>query len=218
MFSSIKKAFSSFFYGNDDSDDDSNENEEDLIKRIENHDILNIELPHQEEVNDNSEPKQPEVDLPVYKCFHKSGKITYLSPDYGLIDGTQYFDNSHVPETVSIKVGDMVSYLCYQATENQTERIQRIYACQEDSWELDALENQTSGVQKTEEVLAFDRIVNGQITQRKERECFVEPANVWCNLDNIETSFVPIEGMIYQFPGKHMNLQSIYICQFSCCR
>lgn len=204
VFGIIRNFVSSLLYTADDdssdSDEDPNENEEqELLRKIvsdDNDDNVPVE-PHS---SLNNEIKSSGNDGTLdYK--QKAGKITYICPDYGLIDKIYYFEPQQIPESVSLKVNDMVYYLSCKLGENQSEKVLRIVSLCDSSWDENKKCDETSNIPDVIPSINLDcqminRVINGQVVERREREVFVKPSNIWVNLDQVEANYIPIEGML----------------------
>ena len=142
-------------------------------------------------------------------CQHRVGTVTSLYTDYGLINGTLYFDLRDAPAEM-IHEGDRVSYLAFRRQENEEWRVRRIYRVQDENWEkcsadhVDFEEEEEAQVEdsvmQSKEVLK--RNVVCQVTKRDGREVTLMPGNIRCSLDEVSAEFIPLEGNICWLSGN----------------
>jgi hypothetical protein len=136
-------------------------------------------------------------------CQHRVGTVTSLYTDYGLIDGTLYFDLRDAPAEV-LREGHRVSYLAFRRQENEEWRVRRIYCIQDENWEKCIADGDDDD--EKDEVQVEDSVVQRkgvmrrnvvcQVTQREGREVILMPGNIRCSLDEVLAEFIPLEGNI----------------------
>lgn len=135
-------------------------------------------------------------------CQHRVGTVTSLYTDYGLIDGTLYFDFRDAPAEM-LREGHRVSYLAFRRQENEDWRVRRIYCILDEKWENSSADHDDyeeeevqfeSSVMQSKEVMK--RNVVCQVTKRDGREVTLMPANIRCSLDEVSAEFIPLEGNI----------------------
>lgn len=142
--------------------------------------------------------KPAQLDVEILKFTHRTGKVTYINENYGLVDNFIYFNLNQVVDGLTLTEGNEVCYSSYKAKENESERIHKIYSLKNESWELKQDQSVNDlNVKKDENIPALSRQMNGRVIERKGRKLFIEPINVWCNLDEIDASYIPIQGNYY---------------------
>jgi hypothetical protein len=154
--------------------------------------IANIEA---ESVDATSEVTTSLKTDSVNTCEHRVGTVTSLYTDYGIIDGTLYFDLRDAPADL-LREGHRVSYLAFRKEENEEWRVRKIYCIHDENWEkcwedddkVDVSEPQCKDVMK--------RNIVCQVVRREGREVILMPGSVRCSLDEVLTEFVPLEGNI----------------------
>jgi hypothetical protein len=136
-------------------------------------------------------------------CQHRVGTVTSLYTDYGLIDGTLYFDFRDAPAEM-LREGHHVSYLAFRRQENEDWRVRRIYCILDEIWGKSSADHDDyeeeeevqveSSVMQSKEVMK--RNVVCQVTKRDGREVTLMPGNIHCSLDEVSAEFIPLEGNI----------------------
>ena len=143
-------------------------------------------------------------------CQHRVGTVTSLYTDYGLIDGTLYFDLRDAPAEM-LREGHHVSYLAFRRQENEEWRVRRIYCILNENWEKcsadhDDYEGEKEEVQFEDSVMqskeVMKRNVVCQVTMRDGREVTLMPGNIHCSLDEVSAEFIPLEGNICWLSGN----------------
>jgi len=140
-------------------------------------------------------------------CQHRVGTVTSLYTDYGLIDGTLYFDFRDAPAEM-LREGHQVSYLAFRRQENEDWRVRRIYCILDEKWDKSSADHDDyeeevqveSSVMQSKEVMK--RNVVCQVTKRDGREVTLMPGNIRCNLDEVSAEFIPLEGNICWLSGN----------------
>jgi len=143
----------------------------------------------------------------VDMCQHRVGTVTSLYTDYGLIDGTLYFDLRDAPAEM-LREGHHVSYLAFRRQENDEWRVRKIYCILDENWEKysanhDDCEEEVhseDSVMQSKEVMK--RNVVCQVTMRDGREVTLMPGNIHCSLDEVSAEFIPLEGNICWLSGN----------------
>jgi hypothetical protein len=143
-------------------------------------------------------------------CQHRVGTVTSLYTDYGLIDGTLYFDLRDAPAEV-LREGHRVLYLAFRRQENEEWRVRRIYCVQDENWEK-CIANDDDDNDEEEEVQVENSVVQRkevmkrnvvcQVTQREGREVMLMPGNIRCSLDEVSAEFIPLEGNVCWLSGN----------------
>ncbi|CAG9796479.1 unnamed protein product [Diatraea saccharalis] len=177
MLSYLKSLFSYFF--NDQNEDLCEEVKEDFLAEQ----LVELEaLNEQKYMNDENEHSDIPRDA---KCFQRTGTITFISDShYVLIDGMLYFDISAC--SVNININDKVLYLAY-CDSNERIVVVRILENQGISW----------GDEEHVEQDNFDviqHIIIGEVVQRQERFVYIKDSDLKFSLDDVYSTFVPIEG------------------------
>jgi hypothetical protein len=129
----------------------------------------------------------------VNACQHRVGTITSLYTDYGIIDGSLYFDFRDAPAEV-LREGHRISYLAFRRQENEEWRVRRIYCIQDENWEQyneNDVEGEVSEVQHKD---VMKRNIVCQVVQRERREVILMPGNIRCSLDEVSAEFTPLVG------------------------
>jgi len=141
-------------------------------------------------------------------CQHRVGTVTSLYTDYGLIDGTLYFDLRDA-QAEKLCVGHHVSYLAFRRQENEEWRVRRIYCILDENWEkcsADHDDYEEEEVQVEDSVMqskeVMKRNVVCQVTMRNGREVTLMPGNIRCSLDKVSAEFIPLEGNICWLSGS----------------
>jgi hypothetical protein len=142
-------------------------------------------------------------------CQHRVGTVTSLYTDYGLIDGTLYFDLRDAPAE-KLCEGHHVSYLAFRRQENEEWRVRRIYCVLDENWEKCSADH--GDYEKEEEVKVEDSVMQSkevmkrnvvcQVTMRDGREVTLMPGNIRCSLDEVLAEFIPLEGNIFWLFGN----------------
>lgn len=142
-------------------------------------------------------------------CQHRVGTVTSLYTDYGLIDGTLYFDLRDAPAEM-LREGHHVSYLAFRRQENEEWRVRRIYCVLDENWDKCSADDDDyeeeediqieDSVMKSKEVMK--RNVVCQVTTRGGREVTLMPGNIRCSLDEVSAEFIPLEGNICWLSGN----------------
>ncbi|XP_050346309.1 probable RNA helicase armi [Nymphalis io] len=175
MLSYIKDFFNYLINNNDDTDDQDKE-------KFLAHELVELEIQAQKE-----EPVMSciERDTPSDAvCFKKTGLITYCENNIVLIDGTVYYDISNC--SLKLNVNDKVLYLGYKDS-NDSVFIVRILGNLGLAWG-DAEEAEENKFRVVEHVLI------GQVARRQDRFIYISESDLKFNLDDVEGTFVPIEG------------------------
>jgi len=143
------------------------------------------------------------------RCQHRVGTVTSLYTDYGLIDGTLYFDLRDSPAEI-LCVGDHVSYIAFRRQENEEWRVRRIYCILDENWEKCSTDH--DDYEEEEELQVEDSVMQSkevmkrnvvcQVTMREEREVTLMPGNIHCSLDEVSAEFIPLEGNICWLSGS----------------
>jgi hypothetical protein len=136
-------------------------------------------------------------------CQHRVGTVTSLYTDYGLIDGTLYFDLRDAPAEMLCE-GHRVSFLAFRRQENEEWRVRRVFCIQDEDWEKCNAggddDDDEKDVQVEDSVVqskeVMKRNVVCQVTQREGREVILMPGNIRCSLDEVSAEFIPLEGNI----------------------
>lgn len=133
----------------------------------------------------------------VDTCQHRVGTVTAMYTNYGMIDGTLYFDLRDAPAEM-LRVGHRVLYLAFRRQENEEWKVRRIYCIQDENWEKDyegdgEVEVEVSKAQHKD---VMKRNIVCQVTQREGREVILMPRNIRCSLDNVSAEFTPLEGIV----------------------
>jgi hypothetical protein len=133
----------------------------------------------------------------VDTCQHRVGTITALYTNYGMIDGTLYFDLCDAPAEM-LRIGHRVSYLAFRRQDNEEWRVRRIYCVQDENWEKDYENDGEVEIEdpKAERKDVMKRNIVCQVTQREGREVILMPRNIRCNLDDVSAEFTPLKGII----------------------
>ncbi|KAK6623465.1 hypothetical protein RUM43_009317 [Polyplax serrata] len=206
MISSIRN-FMTGFFGQREYFRDAPDNIQDILRELEQTEECSNDDDdrdsHENSVGDDfcTEKKLGEVEPDDYNvqycnCVHKTGTVTYVGDEYGFIDNVIYFDLSKVVTTLTLREGDEVAYMSYQKERSGEEAVFRIYALKCDSWEIGdkVVKEEDSQNEAEEEIAVMPMVMTGRVTQRRGRKLFIEPSNVWCNLEEIDSTYVPIEG------------------------
>ncbi|XP_045779175.1 probable RNA helicase armi [Maniola jurtina] len=133
---------------------------------------------------------KPAVSTPVREpprnavCFQKTGLITYCGENYILIDGMIFHDMTG--STVEVNVNDKVLYLCYKDS-NDSVVVVRILENQGLFWGDEAQSEEKS-------FSVIEHILVGQVDHRQDRSVFITEGDLKFNLDEVEGTFVPIQG------------------------
>lgn len=153
-------------------------------------------------------------------CQHRVGTVTSLYTDYGLIDGTLYFDLRDAPAEM-IREGHRVSYLAFRRQANEEWRVRRIYCIQDENWEKCSADH--DDYEEEEEVQVEDSIMQSkevmkrnvvcQVAKRDGREVTLMPGNIRCSLDEVSAEFIPLEGNICWLSGN--IIEEIRVIQYS---
>ncbi|XP_014598583.1 PREDICTED: probable RNA helicase armi [Polistes canadensis] len=122
-------------------------------------------------------------------CYYKTGTVTFVNDDYILIDNHSMCDIINIM-TRKPKVGDVVYYLAYKKNEDNEEKICKIISVMEESWDDSVIMPQESIV-KTD---IFTRNIIGKVSKREGRIVFINPGNIYFDLNKINSEFVPIVG------------------------
>lgn len=206
MLSTLKNIFMTVF----NFDKQPPKTEENIDKIIEElsqnkNDTVDWELEKECQDENNSlcllgQSKPAEIDVEVFKCSTKTGTVTYIGNDFGLLDNSVYFELNKVPEIIKLKEGDKVTYRSFKFKENESERVIDILSLVNEYWEDKLNTDEVNSNSKVEENLnALQRVINGIVTEKKGRKLLIEPIKLWFDLDKINATFVPIEGGNYNF-------------------
>lgn len=206
MISSIRN-FMTGFFGQREYFRDAPDNIQDILRELEQTEECSNDDDdrdsHENSVGDDfcTEKKLGEVEPDDYNvqycnCVHKTGTVTYVGDEYGYIDNVIYFDLSKVVTTLTLREGDEVAYMSYRKERSGEEAVFRIYALKCDSWEIGdkVVKEEDSQNEAEEEIAVMPMVMTGRVTQRRGRKLFIDPSNVWCNLEEIDSTYVPIEG------------------------
>jgi hypothetical protein len=133
----------------------------------------------------------------VDTCQHRVGTITAIYTNYGMIDGTLYFDLRDAPAE-TLRVGHRVSYLAFRRQGNEEWRVRRIYYIQDEDWEKDYENDGEAEIEaaKAEHKDVMKRNIVCQVTWREGREVILMPRNIRCSLDDVSAEFIPLKGII----------------------
>lgn len=133
----------------------------------------------------------------VDTCQHRVGTVTALYTNYGMIDGTLYFDLRDAPAEM-LRVGHRVLYLAFRRQENEEWKVRKIYCIQDENWEKDYEDDGEVEVEvsKAQHKDVMKRNIVCQVTQREGREVILIPGNIRCSLDDVSFEFIPLEGII----------------------
>jgi hypothetical protein len=132
----------------------------------------------------------------VYACQDRVGIVTALYTNYGMIDGTLYFDLRDAPAEM-LRVGHHVLYLAFRRQENEEWKVRRIYCIQDENWEKDYEDDdEVEVVPKVQHKDVMKRNIVCQVAQREGREVILMPRNIRCSLDDVSAEFTPLEGII----------------------
>ncbi|XP_041975066.1 probable RNA helicase armi [Aricia agestis] len=118
------------------------------------------------------------------KCFQRNGIITDQGDDYVLINGDIYYDTSNC--SLKLNVDDNIIYLGYKDPNERTVVV-RIIENKGYHWGDDFQEEE----QKFD---VIEHILVGQVKFRQERFVFINESDLKFNLDDVEGTFVPIQG------------------------
>lgn len=142
-----------------------------------------------------AEEEDPSVDVRTSEeleategCFHRTGIITSMNPDYLIIDDkyTCKSANARVPD---IEIGVKVSYVAFQRSKDEEMKITKISSVVDELWE-----NCDSSVDNNVKNEILNRVVVGQVVRREQRNVFVEPGEISFSLDEVHSEFVPLVG------------------------
>jgi hypothetical protein len=133
----------------------------------------------------------------VDTCQHRTGTVTALYTNYGMIDGTLYFDLRDAPAEM-LGIGHRVSYLAFRRQGNEEWRVRRIYCIQDENWEKDYANDGEVEVEasKAQHKDVMKRNIVCQVVKREGREVHLMPRNIRCSLDDVSAEFTPLEGII----------------------
>lgn len=133
----------------------------------------------------------------VDTCQDRVGTVTALYTNYGMIDGTLYFDLRDAPAKM-LRVGHRVLYLAFRQQENEEWKVRRIYCIQDENWEKDYKDDGEVEVEvsKAQHKDVMKRNIVCQVTQREGREVILMPRNIRCSLDEVSVEFTPLEGIV----------------------
>lgn len=207
MFSAIKKFFVSFFQFSSHSSE-----AEEKIKQIAEELLVSKENEEKENLNEAENPlnsfepqlgesRPVEYDVKIYECSQRTGTVTHLSENFGIIDGVIYFEMKNVSDTLSLQQGDEVVYSVYKVEESDLERVYKIYALKDKLWgfEDNTFEIKENDDNEPEDIAAISRELSGRVKKKIKRKLLIEPLNLWCNLDTVNATYIPVEGEIYYF-------------------
>lgn len=132
-------------------------------------------------------------------CFYKTGIVTIVTNEYVLIDEKYLCDkiNINVP---NIKVGDKVYYLAFQLNKYQEMKIYKIMSVVDSTWDCEEDKDGNKIVHAEQNILethigqTIRKTVLGKVVRRLGRTVYIDPNNIILNLDNIDSTFVPING------------------------
>jgi hypothetical protein len=162
--------------------------------------IANIEADEADDTTSSEVRTSLKADS-VNTCQHRVGTVTSLYTDYGIIDGTLYFDLCDAPAEM-LREGYRVSYLAFRRQENEEWRVRKIYCIQDENWETfykDEGDNDVDDGGEVSEPQCKDvmkRNIVCQVAQREGREVIMMPGNIHCSLDEVLVEFIPLKGNI----------------------
>lgn len=142
--------------------------------------------------DDEDEPTR-DFSVSAGTSLHCTGVITTLEIEFGLIDEKFYFKTRGVKK---FKVGDRVSFVVFN--DGEKDIVKNVQPVLNDAWDDSGMD---TVVDKLVENLTIDREAQvlkrnivGQVTERHARYVLVTPPNVTCNLDEIQSEFIPMVG------------------------
>ncbi|XP_066992645.2 probable RNA helicase armi [Anabrus simplex] len=140
---------------------------------------------------DDNDPDEPSavIDVDTFEgdaCNYRSGTVTTLSSDHGLIDNHLFFDLKNV--TLSLQVGDRVFFLAYKRRATEEWRVKKIISIQDEEWDGDENKDEDADLRD-----AKPRTIVGRVTERDGRNVIVNQ-NITFSLDDVKADFTPIEG------------------------
>lgn len=134
------------------------------------------------------------------RCSEKSGIVTLLEENYGLIDGHIYFDRSLYPYT--LKRNDRLQFLTYRPTDAAPLKVVKIINCSDASWEDDIQLEDTFNHNHDKHYDVIDKVIVGQVTNRRGRTVILKENDLSFNLDDVDINFIPIDGDWLQLTCK----------------
>ncbi|XP_015184734.1 PREDICTED: probable RNA helicase armi [Polistes dominula] len=153
-----------------------------IISQIENITSTNILL------SENTE-KYNEETYNGKGCYYTTGTVTCVKEDYILINNHSICDTINI-QTKRPKVGDKVYYLAYKKSEDDEEKICKIISVMEESWDDSVITSQ----ERIMKIDIFTRNIIGKVIKRVGRIVFINPGNIYFDLNKINSEFVPIVG------------------------
>ncbi|CAK1540160.1 unnamed protein product [Leptosia nina] len=166
-----------YFYEKDDEG-------EDVREKFLTDQLIDLKLQAESEEFYNDNTLVPDVVPKDMVCFEKSGVITLCGEDYILIDGVTYYDTTSCLHNLNIN--DKILYLAY-TDNNDKLRVVRILENQGQCWgDEEWLDEKSFNV--------VHHLFVGQVEYRKERYVHIKGGDLKFSLDDVEGSFIPIEG------------------------
>lgn len=124
-------------------------------------------------------------------CQDRSGIVTFLTDNYGLVDGKLYFNLDDYPREV--RVGDCMTYIAYRLSVSDEWRIKKILFVENESWlEPQIVEPGAPVINKVLDTLVKNIV--GKVHERNGREVTIVPDMITFSLDSVSSDFVPIPG------------------------
>lgn len=132
-------------------------------------------------------------------CFYTTGYITYVVDDYVLVDDHLICEtvNIHLNNANNLKIGDKVYYLALQKDENTETKIKKIISIIDDeTWDVaeDEVTKNKRKINNEVEKPIMKRTAIGKVMRREGRKAFIEPLNIYIDLDKINSEFIPMVG------------------------
>lgn len=131
------------------------------------------------------------------KTLYRTGVISRITENYGLIDDRYYFSTSNLSRAV-LQVGIHVAFELYSCSDNEEWRVYRIYNTISENWE-ETEDNEVliegSDREPEEDTFGTRTTIVSQVVRREGRDVVFSSGDLRCNLDDVTTEFLPLEGM-----------------------
>ncbi|XP_033328598.2 putative RNA helicase armitage isoform X1 [Megalopta genalis] len=121
---------------------------------------------------------------------YKTGKVTFVSTDYVMVDNLYIYDVTEDCTVNNLKIGDKVYYLSLKEDQENDYKIKKIIYVVDESWDDMVAESQV----EFNETDIFSKCMVGKVVECQNRQLIIEPNRISVNLNNVQSEFVPVIG------------------------